>query len=29
VAHLPEREDHTNIEHNNKEAAYAWLSGLA
>jgi pimeloyl-ACP methyl ester carboxylesterase len=29
VAHLPESQDHTNIEHNNREAAYAWLSGLA
>jgi pimeloyl-ACP methyl ester carboxylesterase len=29
VAHLPESEDHTNIEHNNREAAYAWLSKLA
>jgi pimeloyl-ACP methyl ester carboxylesterase len=28
-AHLPESQDHTNIEHNNREAAYAWLSGLA
>ena len=29
VAHLPESEDHTNIEHNNRTAAWAWLSGLA
>jgi pimeloyl-ACP methyl ester carboxylesterase len=29
AAHLPEAEDHTNVEHNNREAAYAWLSGLA
>ena len=28
VAHFPELEDHTNIEHNNREAAYAWLSTL-
>lgn len=28
VAHLSESEDHANVEHNNKEAAYAWLSGL-
>ncbi|WP_370081486.1 alpha/beta fold hydrolase [Streptacidiphilus sp. MAP12-16] len=28
-AHFLEPEDHTNIEHNNREAAYAWLSGLA
>jgi len=28
VAHIAESEDHTNVEHNNKKAAYAWLSGL-
>jgi pimeloyl-ACP methyl ester carboxylesterase len=29
VAHLVDAEDHTNVEHNNKKTAYAWLSGLA
>jgi pimeloyl-ACP methyl ester carboxylesterase len=29
VADLPEDEDHTNVEHNHREAAYAWLRGLA
>ena len=29
VAHLVEAEDHTNIEHNNRAAACAWLAGLA
>jgi pimeloyl-ACP methyl ester carboxylesterase len=29
VAHLIETEDHTNVEHDNREQAYAWLSGLA
>jgi pimeloyl-ACP methyl ester carboxylesterase len=28
VAHIFESEDHTNIEHNHRAAAYAWLSGL-
>jgi pimeloyl-ACP methyl ester carboxylesterase len=28
VAHISESEDHTNVEHNNKETAYAWLCGL-
>lgn len=28
VAHFPEREDHTDVEDNNRKAAYAWLSGL-
>lgn len=28
VAHLSEAEDHTNVEHDNREAAYAWLGGL-
>lgn len=29
VAHISESEDHTNVEHNHRHAAYAWLSGLA
>ncbi|BCJ38728.1 hypothetical protein Athai_62310 [Actinocatenispora thailandica] len=29
VAHLVESEDHTDVEHDNREAAYSWLSGLA
>ena len=29
VAQFPEPEDHTNVEHSNRAAAYAWLSGLA
>jgi pimeloyl-ACP methyl ester carboxylesterase len=28
VAHISESQDHANVEHNNKEAAYAWLRGL-
>ncbi len=28
VAHISESEDHTNVEHNNREAACAWLRGL-
>jgi len=28
VAHIPETEDHTSVEHNYKPAAYAWLTGL-
>jgi len=27
-AHVSETEDHTNVEHNNREAAYTWLSQL-
>lgn len=27
VAHYPERDDHTNIEDNNRGAALAWLRG--
>lgn len=29
VAHISESEDHTNVEYNHKEEAYAWLGGLA
>jgi pimeloyl-ACP methyl ester carboxylesterase len=29
VAHIAESEDHTNVEYNNREAAYAWLSQIA
>lgn len=29
VAHISESEDHTNVEHNNREAAYAWLCVLS
>jgi pimeloyl-ACP methyl ester carboxylesterase len=29
VAHFPATHDHTNVEHDNRAAAYAWLSGLA
>jgi pimeloyl-ACP methyl ester carboxylesterase len=29
VACIPEPEDHTSVEHNHKETAYAWLGGLA
>lgn len=29
VAHISESEDHTNVEHNNRQAAYAWLGRLA
>src|SRR5579859_3209895 len=28
VAYISESEDHTNVEHNHKRAAYAWLGGL-
>ena len=28
AAHISESEDHTNIEHNNRQAAYAWLGRL-
>jgi hypothetical protein len=29
VAHISDVEDHSNVEHNHKEEAYAWLAGLA
>jgi pimeloyl-ACP methyl ester carboxylesterase len=28
AAHITESEDHANVEHNNRKAAYAWLAGL-
>lgn len=28
-AEFPDTEDHTNIEHNHRETAYAWLAGLS
>ncbi len=28
VAHISDSEDHTNVEHNNRDAAYRWLSEL-
>jgi pimeloyl-ACP methyl ester carboxylesterase len=28
IAHISESEDHSNVEHNHKAEAYAWLSGL-
>ena len=28
VASISESEDHSNVEHNHKRAAYTWLSGL-
>ena len=28
TAHFPEHEDHTNVEENNRAAAFAWLRGF-